>query len=72
MVTDKIEEKRGRGRPRNIDPKIKLDSFRLKTSTLFDIEFIAEELGVSQNCLVQTILENEMEKYKKLLNLEEN
>lgn len=72
MAIDKIEEKKGRGRPRNTDPKIKLDSFRLKTSTLLDIEFIAEELGVSQNSLVQTILEAETQKYKKLLNLEEN
>jgi|GEM_PF-2817037 len=63
------EEKKGVGRPRTNDPKIKLDSIRLKTSTIIDIEVIAEKLGVSKSLFVQTILESEMEKYKNLLKI---
>ena len=33
-----------RGRPRADDPKIKLTNVRLKTSTIIDIEVIAEQL----------------------------
>ena len=35
-----------RGRPRADDPKIKLTNVRLKTSTIIDIEVIAEQLDV--------------------------
>lgn len=68
MDTNK-QEKKSVGRPKTNDPKIKLDSIRLKTSTIIDIEVIADELGMSKSLLVQTILENEMEKYKNLLKL---
>ncbi|PHO10319.1 hypothetical protein CPG37_04535 [Malaciobacter canalis] len=60
-----------RGRPKSDDPKIKFDNVRLKTTTMFDIKMIAEELGINESVLVQTILENEMPKYKKLLGIEE-
>jgi stress response protein YsnF len=63
------EEKKNVGRPRTNDPKIKIDSVRLKTSTIIDIEVIAEQLGISKSVFVQTILENEMEIYKNLLKL---
>jgi hypothetical protein len=63
------DEKKGVGRPKSNDPKMKLDSIRLKTSTIIDIEVVAEKLGISKNNLVQTILENEMEIYKNLLKL---
>ena len=61
--------KRPNGRPKTEDPKIKMDSIRLKTSTIIDIEVISEALGISKSLLVQTILENEMDKYKNLLKL---
>jgi hypothetical protein len=63
------DEKKGVGRPKSNDPKMKLDSIRLKTSTIIDIEVVAEKLGISKNNLVQTILENEMEKYKNLFKI---
>lgn len=62
-------EKKAVGRPKTDDPKIKLDSIRLKTSTIIDIDLVAEELGMSKSLLVQTILENEMDKYKNLLKI---
>lgn len=62
-------EKKNVGRPKSEDPKMKLDSIRLKTSTIIDIEVIAEQLDISKSLFVQTILENEMEKYKNLLKL---
>lgn len=58
-----------RGRPKSDDPKVKFDNVRLKTSTIIDIELIAESLEVSPSALVQTILENEINKYKKLLKI---
>lgn len=58
-----------RGRPKSDDPKVKFDNVRLKTSTVIDIEVIAESLEVSPSALVQTILENEINKYKKLLKI---
>lgn len=58
-----------RGRPKSDDPKVKFDNVRLKTSTIIDIEVIAESLEVSPSALVQTILENEINKYKKLLKI---
>ena len=58
-----------RGRPKTDDPKVKFDNVRLKTSTIIDIEVIAESLEVSPSALVQTILENEINKYKKLLKI---
>ena len=67
-----MEIKKSRGRPRTDDPKIKLDNVRLKTSTIVDIETISDLMGVSPSLFVQTLLENEMPKYKKLLNIEEN
>jgi len=63
-----IKEKKSVGRPKSENPKMKLD-IRLKTSTIIDIEVIAEELGIPKSSFVQTILENEMEKYKNLLKL---
>lgn len=63
------EVKKNVGRPKTDDPKIKLDSIRLKTSTIIDIEVIAEQLDTSKSLFVQTILESEMKKYKNLLKL---
>ena len=63
------EEKKSVGRPRSDDPKMKLDSIRLKTSTIIDIEVISEKLKIKKSLLMQTILENEMEKYKNLFKL---
>jgi hypothetical protein len=62
-------EKKSVGRPKSDDPKMKLDSIRLKTSTIIDIEVISEKLGIKKSLFIQTILENEMEKYKNLLKL---
>lgn len=59
-----------RGRPKTNDPKVKFDNVRLKTSTVIDIEIIANKLDVTPSVFVQTLLENEMAKYKKFLNLE--
>jgi len=56
------------GRPRSSNPKMKFD-LRLKTSTIIDIELVAEELDISKSLFIQTILENEIEKYKNLLKL---
>jgi len=56
------------GRPRSDNPKIKFD-LRLKTSTIVDIELVCEELKMTPSLFVQTILENEMEKYKKLFKI---
>ena len=67
MLGNNTEEKKGVGRPKTDDPKMKLDSIRLKTSTILDIDLVAEELDMTKSLLVQTILENEMEKYKNLL-----
>lgn len=58
------------GRPRAEDPKMIFNKVRLKMSTIINIEEVAEKLGISQSLLVQTILENEMEKYKNLLKIE--
>ncbi len=69
MAGGNNKEKRSPGRPKSDDPKIKLDNVRLKTSTILDIEAVANKLGVTPSNLVQTILENEMEKYKNLLNI---
>ena len=63
-----VSEKRGR--PKTDDPKIKFDNVRLKTSTILDVEKVSEQLGVTPSIFIQTILENEMEKYKKFLNVE--
>lgn len=65
-----MEIEKRRGRPKTDDPKVKFDNVRLKTSTIIDVEVISAELGVTPSVFVQTLLENEMEKYKKLLNLE--
>ncbi len=56
------------GRPKTDDPKIKLDNVRLKTSTLLDIELIAEQLNINKSKLIRTIIETEVEKLKKQLN----
>ncbi len=58
-----------RGRPKTDDPKVKFDNVRLKTSTIIDIEVIAENLDVTPSALIQTILENEINKYKTLLKI---
>ena len=58
-----------RGRPKTDDPKVKFDNVRLKTSTIIDIEIIADNLEVTPSALIQTILENEINKYKKLLKI---
>lgn len=58
-----------RGRPKTDDPKVKFDNVRLKTSTIIDIEVIAENLQVTPSALIQTILENEINKYKTLLKI---
>ena len=62
-------KKREVGRPRSDDPKMKLDSIRLKTSTVIDIEVISEKLNMSKSLLVRTVLENEMKKYKELFEI---
>ena len=61
-----------RGRPKVDDPKIKLDNVRLKTSTIIDIEVLSDRVNVSPSLLVQTLLDNEMPKFKKLLEIDEN
>ena len=58
-----------RGRPKSDDPKVKFDNVRLKTSTIIDIEIIADNLEVTPSALIQTILENEINKYKTLLKI---
>jgi len=63
------EEKKSVGRPRSDDPKMKFDSIRLKTSTIIDIEVISEKLKIKKSLFMQTILENEMQKYKNLFKL---
>jgi len=62
------KEKRNVGRPKSNNPKIKFD-LRLKTSTIVDIELICDELDMTPSLFVQTVLENEMEKYKKLFKI---
>lgn len=61
--------KKSVGRPKTTDPKIKLDNVRLKTSTILDIQAVSEKLKVYPSSLVQAILEAEMQKYKKILDL---
>ena len=61
--------KKSVGRPKTTDPKIKLDNVRLKTTTILDIQAVSEKLKVSPSSLVQAILEAEMQKYKKILDL---
>ena len=56
------------GRPKSDNPKMKLD-LRLKTSTIIEIEEVAEKLGINKSLFLQTIIENEMNKYKELLEL---
>ncbi len=58
-----------RGRPRTNDPKIKLDNVRLKTSTILDIELIAEKLDITSSKLIRTILEAEVKKIKEQLKI---
>ncbi|WP_294964529.1 hypothetical protein [Sulfurimonas sp.] len=65
---DISNEKKGVGRPKSDNPKMKFD-LRLKTSTIVDIELICEELNMTPSLFVQTILENETEKYKKLFKI---
>jgi len=62
------KEKRNVGRPKSDNPKMKFD-LRLKTSTILDIELICDELDMTPSLFVQTVLENEMEKYKKLFKI---
>ena len=62
-------EKKSVGRPKSDDPKMKFDSIRLKTSTIIDIELIAEHLGIKKSSFVRDILEIEVEKQKKILKL---
>jgi hypothetical protein len=65
---DISNEKKGVGRPRSDNPKMKFD-LRLKTSTIVDIELICEELNMTNSLFVQIILENEMKKYKNLFKI---
>lgn len=58
-----------KGRPKTDDPKIKLDNVRLKTSTILDIELIAEQLNTTPSKLIRTILETEVKKFKEQLNI---
>lgn len=62
-------EKRAAGRPRIDDPKIKMDNVRLKTSTILDIELIAEQLNTTPSKLIRTILETEVKKIKEQLKI---
>lgn len=59
-----MEMKKKRGRPRSDDPKMKLDNVRLKTSTIVDIEIIAEIFKISPSAFIQILLDNETPKYK--------
>lgn len=59
----------GRGRPKSDDPKIKLDNVRLKTSTLIDIELIADKLDITQSELIRSIIEKEVKLLKSELNV---
>ncbi|PLY08339.1 MAG: hypothetical protein C0625_01770 [Arcobacter sp.] len=58
-----------RGRPKSDDPKIKLDNVRLKTSTLIDIELIADKLDITQSELIRSIIEKEVKILKSELNI---
>ena len=62
-------EKRAAGRPRIGDPKMKMDNVRLKTSTILDIELIAEQLNTTPSKLIRTILETEVKKIKEQLKI---
>ena len=62
-------EKRAAGRPRIDDPKIKMNNVRLKTSTILDIELIAEQLNTTPSKLIRTILETEVKKIKEQLKI---
>jgi len=68
MAGNNNKEKRNVGRPKSDNPKMKFD-LRLKTSTILDIELICDELDMTPSLFVQTVLENEMEKYKKLFKI---
>lgn len=57
------------GRPKSNDPKIKMDNVRLKTSTILDIELIAEQLNTTPSKLIRTILETEVKKFKEQLDI---
>jgi len=46
-----------------------LKDIKLKSSIVFDIQRISNQLGVSQNIFMQTILETEIENYAKLLKM---
>lgn len=61
--------KKSVGRPKTTDPKIKLDNVRLKTSTILDIELIAEKLDITSSKLIRTILEAEVKKIKEQLKI---
>ena len=68
MLGDR-EERKGRGRPKSDDPKMEVDKVRLKTSSMIDLELIADHLDISVSELAQTIFENEIPKYKKFLKI---
>jgi predicted DNA-binding protein len=57
------------GRPRADDPKIKADFVRLKTSTLIDLDIVAEKLNTTKSKLVQVAIEKEIEKMKEILQI---
>lgn len=58
-----------RGRPKINDLKIKMDNVRLKTSTIIDIELIAEKLNITPSKFIRTILESEVKKFKEQLDI---
>ena len=43
--------------------KMKLDTVRIKCDTILKIEVLCDDIGISKSLLVQTILDNEVEKY---------
>ena len=46
-----------------------MNNVRLKTSTILDIELIAEQLNTTPSKLIRTILETEVKKFKEQLNI---
>lgn len=60
-----------KGRPKTDDPKIKLDNVRVKTSTILDIELIAEKLNITPSKLIRIILESEVKKFKEQLDIKD-
>lgn len=59
-----MKAKKGRGRPRSDDPKIKLDNVRLKTSLILEIEVLSEELNMNKSQLIEKLLNERLNNYR--------